>query len=28
VEPGTAVHVAFPPESTFVVELTEEEEPA
>ena len=28
VEPGTPVHVAFPPESTFVVELTEEEEPA
>jgi spermidine/putrescine transport system ATP-binding protein len=28
VEPGTPVHVAFAPESTFVVELTEEEEPA
>ena len=28
VEPGTSVHVAFAPETTFVVELTEEEEPA
>ena len=28
VEAGTTVHVAFAPESTFVVDLTEEEEPA